>query len=66
MPLGSSIPRFIKCVAVIGEPIYPPNRGEGRVPRRVISDLTDTLFDELGDLYIEARVLAGDEPAPGD
>lgn len=66
MPLGSSIPRPIKCVAVIGEPIYPPDRGGGRVPRRVISDLTDALFEELGDLYIEARVLAGDEAAPGD
>ena len=22
------------------------------------------LFDELGDLYVEARVLAGQEPAP--
>ncbi|MGB1505532.1 MAG: lysophospholipid acyltransferase family protein [Acidimicrobiales bacterium] len=66
MPLGSSIPRPIKCVAVIGEPIYPPDRGEGRMPRRVVTDLTDTLFEELGDLYIEARVLAGDEAAPGD
>lgn len=66
MPLGARLPRPIRCVAVVGEPIYPPERGEGRVPRRVVSDLTDRLYQELGDLYVEARVLAGDEPAPGD
>ena len=64
LPLGAKIPRPRKIVAVIGDPIYPPPRGEGRVPRRVVTDLTDRLSDELGDLYIEARVLAGDEPAP--
>lgn len=64
LPIGSKIPRPRKIVAVIGDPIYPPARGEGRVPRRVFTELTDELFDELSDLYIEARVLAGDEPAP--
>ncbi|MEM9467412.1 MAG: lysophospholipid acyltransferase family protein [Actinomycetota bacterium] len=64
LPLGAKIPRPRKIVAVIGDPIYPPARGEGRVPRRVVTDLTDRLTDELGDLYIEARVLAGDEPPP--
>ena len=64
LPLGAKIPRPRKIVAVIGDPIHPPARGEGRVPRRVVSDLTDRLAEELGDLYIEARVLAGDEPAP--
>jgi 1-acyl-sn-glycerol-3-phosphate acyltransferase len=64
LPLGAKIPRPRKIVVVIGDPIYPPARGEGRVPRRVVTDLTDQLTEELGDLYIEARVLAGDEPPP--
>lgn len=65
MPIGARLPRPVKVVAVVGEPIHPPARGEGRVPRRVVSDLTERLYAELGDLFIEARVLAGDEPAPG-
>ena len=64
LPLGAKIPRPRRIVAVIGDPIYPPPRGEGRVPRRVVTDLTDRLAEELGDLYIEARVLAGDEEPP--
>jgi len=66
MPIGARLPRPVKVVAVVGEPIHPPARGSGRVPRRVVSDLTERLYAELGDLFIEARVLAGDEPAPGD
>lgn len=64
LPLGAKIPRPIKVFVVIGDPIMPPERGEGRIPRRAVRDLTDRLYDELGDLYIEARVLAGDEPPP--
>ncbi len=65
LPLGAKIPRPIKVFVVIGDPILPPEKVEGRVPRRAVRELTDRLYDELGDLYIEARVLAGDEPAPG-
>ncbi len=61
LPIGSKIPRFHKCVAVVGDPIYPPPKVDGRVPRRVVSELSDQLFKDLGDLYVEARVLAGDE-----
>ena len=64
LPLGAKIPRPVRIVAVIGDPIFPPPRGEGRVARRVVSDLTNRLYQDLSDLYIEARVLAGDEPAP--
>lgn len=64
LPLGARIPRPHKVVVVIGEPIPPPSKVNGKVPRRAVKDLTDTLFSELSDLYIEARVLAGDEPAP--
>ena len=64
LPLGSKIPRLIRVFVVIGDPIMPPERSEGRVPRRAVRELTDRLYGDLGDLYIEARVLAGDEPAP--
>ncbi len=64
LPLGTRFPRPIQVVAVIGDPILPPERVDGRVPRRAVRELTDQLFAELGDLYVEARVLAGDEPAP--
>lgn len=64
LPVGTKIPRPRKVVAVIGNPIMPPEKVDGRVPRRAVKELTDKLFVELSDLYIEARVLAGDEPAP--
>lgn len=64
LPLGARLPRPRRVVAVIGDPIPPPERVDGRLPRRAVSELTDRLFADLSDLYIEARVLAGDEPAP--
>ena len=64
LPVGSVIPRPRQVVAVVGNPIPPPAKVGGRVPRRAVRELTDRLFDELGDLYVEARVLAGQEPAP--
>ncbi len=48
---------------MIGDPIPPPEKVNGKVPRRAVKDLTDTLYEELGALYIDARVRAGDEPA---
>ena len=38
---------------VIGQPIMPPEKVNGKVPRRVVKELTEQLFVELGDLYIE-------------
>jgi len=64
LPVGSRIPRPRRVVAVIGDPIPPPAKVDGRLPRRAVAELTDRLFADLSDLYIEARVLAGDEPAP--
>lgn len=61
LPIGSRFPRFNRVVAVVGDPIDPPPKVEGRVPRRAVRELSEQLFEELGDLYIEARVLAGDE-----
>ncbi len=62
MPLGNRLPRLAKVVVVIGEPILPPEKVNGRVPRRGVTELSDRLFERLGALYVEARVLAGDEP----
>lgn len=62
--VGSLIPRPVKVVAIIGEPIPPPAKVDGKVPRRSVSELTDTLFRELNDVFVEARVAAKDEPPP--
>ena len=66
LPVGAKIPRPAKVVAIIGEPIPPPAKVDGKVPRRAVRELTETLFRELSDLYVEARVAAGDEPPPAD
>ncbi len=66
LPLGKSLPRPAKVVAVIGEPIMPPSKVNGRVSRGVVNELSDRLFEELSDLYIEARILAGDEEPSAD
>ncbi len=66
LPVGSVIPRPAKVVAIIGEPIQPPPKVGGRVPRRVVHELTETLYRELNDVFIEARVAAGDEWPPAD
>ncbi len=63
LPVGSIVPRPRRVVAVVGDPIPPPAKIKGRVPRRAVRELTDRLYRELGDLYVEARVLAGEEPA---
>ncbi len=62
LPVGSFVPRLRRVVAVVGDPIPPPPKVDGRVPRRAVREVTDRLFVELGDLYVEARVLAGQEP----
>ena len=66
LPIGAKVPRPRKVVAVVGDPIMPPPRQGKRVARRLVTELTDRLYVELNDLYIEARVLAGQEPAPGE
>lgn len=63
LPVGSVVPRPRRVVVVVGDPIPPPAKVQGRVPRRAVRELTDRLFQELSDLYVEARVLAGEEPA---
>ena len=63
LPVGSVVPRPRRVVIVVGDPIPPPAKVQGRVSRRAVRELTDRLYRELSDLYVEARVLAGEEPA---
>ena len=65
LPVGSKIPRPVKVAAVVGNPISPPPKLGGRVPRRSVRQLTDQLFTELDDLYSEARSIAGDGSMQG-
>lgn len=55
MPIGSKMIRLSKVRVVIGEPIYPDVPLAGRVPRRVVSELTAELDKELQALYDEVR-----------
>ena len=64
LSLGSKIPRPAKVVAIIGEPIAPPAKVAGKVPRHAVTQLTEKLYRELADLFVEARVAANEEPPP--
>lgn len=60
MPKGSRFIRPVKMVIVIGAPIVPPARTDGgRVPRRVVRELTDELRATVQELFDEAQALAG-------
>lgn len=60
MPIGAKLIRPRKIVLVVGDPIRPPaGEGMGRVPRRVVRELTERLQAEIQALYDEARRLAG-------
>ena len=63
LPVGAVVPRPRRVVVVVGNPIPPPAKVGGRVPRRAVREVTDRLYGELSDLYVEARVLAGEESA---
>jgi 1-acyl-sn-glycerol-3-phosphate acyltransferase len=58
MPKGSKLIRPKKIVIIIGEPIVPPP-SEGRVPRRVVGELSDRLHSTLQQLFDEADTKAG-------
>jgi 1-acyl-sn-glycerol-3-phosphate acyltransferase len=64
MPKGSKFIRPKKIVLIVGKPITPP-QVDGRVPRRVVSELTAQLHDALQQLFDEADVKAGARP-PGE
>lgn len=55
MPIGSRFLRPVKVRVVIGEPIHPDVAPTGRVPRRVISEVSEQLRDEVQRLYDAAR-----------
>ena len=61
MPVGAKWLRPSRVAMVIGKPIWPaPTPATGRVPRRMIDELTDSLRSELQAVFDQARALAGD------
>jgi 1-acyl-sn-glycerol-3-phosphate acyltransferase len=60
MPKGAKFLHPVRVAIVIGRPLTPPARTEaGRVPRRVIGEMTEQLHTELQALFDEARAKAG-------
>ncbi|MCU0310355.1 MAG: 1-acyl-sn-glycerol-3-phosphate acyltransferase [Acidimicrobiales bacterium] len=59
MPKGARIPRPVKVVMVVGAPIPAPATEGGRVPRRVVRELSTQLGDAIQPLFDEAQALAG-------
>jgi 1-acyl-sn-glycerol-3-phosphate acyltransferase len=60
MPKGSKFIWPRKVVLVVGDPIpMPKGDGSGRVPRRVIRELTTELHDTMQTLFDDARKRAG-------
>lgn len=58
MPKGAKFLRPAKVVLVIGPPIHPP-ASTGRVPRRVVRELTEELQTTLQGLFDDAQHRAG-------
>lgn len=60
MPQGSKLVKPRKIALVVGDPIHPPKGdGTGRVPRRVVRELTGELRDAIQAHFDEATRLAG-------
>ncbi len=59
MKKGSPFVRPVKIHVVIGKPIMPGEKVNGRVPRHAVKDLTATLHHELQVLFDQAQVRAG-------
>ena len=63
MPGGSMLIRPIRVVMVVGEPIRPPEV-DGRIPRRMVDELTERLRVGLQGCFDEAQRLAGRPALP--
>lgn len=60
MPKGAKWIRPRKVVLVVGEPILPPKGdGTGRVPRRIVREMTAELHIAVQKLYDDAQSRAG-------
>jgi 1-acyl-sn-glycerol-3-phosphate acyltransferase len=60
MPKGAKWLRPTRIALAVGRPIWPPPAADGeRVPRRVVSELTDRLQTELQEVFDTAQALAG-------
>jgi 1-acyl-sn-glycerol-3-phosphate acyltransferase len=63
---GRTLPRLHEVAIVVGDPIYPPDHGAGRVRRQEVSNTTEKVRLELQACFDEALALAGvpyDPPA---
>ena len=59
MPRGSKMIWPRKITIVVGDPIRPATDGSGRVPRRAVHELTETLHAVVQQLFDEAQARAG-------
>jgi 1-acyl-sn-glycerol-3-phosphate acyltransferase len=60
MPTGSKVIKPRKVALVVGDPIHPPKGdGTGRVPRRVVRELTGQLRDAIQARFDEATQISG-------
>jgi 1-acyl-sn-glycerol-3-phosphate acyltransferase len=60
MPHGAKLIKPRKVVLVVGDPIeVPRGDGSGRVPRRVVRELTEQLHGAIQDCFDEARRRSG-------
>ena len=65
MPKGSKLIRPVKITMIIGKPIVPEAREDGaRVPRRVVTEITAQLKDEVQRLFDDAQRAAGVDLVP--
>jgi 1-acyl-sn-glycerol-3-phosphate acyltransferase len=64
MPKGAKFIKPVKCVLVIGPPLYPEATEPGKAPRRAVRELNGRLQVELQRLFDEAQVKAGTPNPP--
>lgn len=66
MPKGSKLIRPVKVHVVVGHPIRPPAAQEGgRMPRKAVHELTESLHEGLQQLFDQAQARVGTERSRG-